>query len=103
MRPVDADALERKWRFDNEMVMVVDVTEIRNAPTIEPKTARWEDEYGGRYANPRYRCSACKAKALFHFEWDGLGHEQAVQDLSDHCHKCGAKMCKEADYAADRP
>ena len=34
-RPIDAIALEKKWRFDDQMVMVVDVTAIRNAPTVE--------------------------------------------------------------------
>ena len=35
MRLIDADAILKQWRFDNELVMVVDVIDIREAPTID--------------------------------------------------------------------
>lgn len=53
---------------------------------------RWEDEHGGKYANPRYRCSACKERALYKFERDLLGNWKEVQALTDYCPNCGAKM-----------
>lgn len=94
---VNENLPERTAEYGNDC-RKIGADEYWDDRAVPLRHALWEDEWGGRYANPRYRCSACKAKALFHFEWDGLGHEQAVQDLSDHCHKCGAKMCKEADH-----
>ena len=74
MRPVDADALERKWRFDNEMVMVVDVTEIRNAPTIEAEPVR----HGRRVKKGWwFACSLC---------------DVAVEPYYSYCPCCGAKI-----------
>lgn len=64
-------------------------------PTIEAEPvvhAHWEDEYGGKYANPRYRCSACKEKALYKMEQDELLSWHEVQALTDRCHHCGAHM-----------
>lgn len=54
--------------------------------------AHWEDMWGGLYANPRYRCSACKGKALFKLEIDCLGSWKEVQALTDYCPHCGARM-----------
>ena len=59
---------------------------------VEQKHGRWVDVYGGKYDNPRYACSECQEKALYTFEVDSLGHEIAVQELSDHCPECGVKM-----------
>lgn len=53
---------------------------------------RWEDEYDGKYANPRYRCSACKEKALYKFKKNGLDQWVEVQALTPCCPICGAKM-----------
>ena len=53
---------------------------------------RWVDRYGNKYANHLYECSECKEKALYRFEVDGLVRETVVQDLSDFCPNCGAKM-----------
>lgn len=68
---------------------------INHAPTVDAVPVvhgRWEDEYGGEYVNPRYRCSVCKGKALFKFERDWLGHHREVQALTPNCPHCGAKM-----------
>jgi rubrerythrin len=71
---------------------------IENAPTVDAEPvvyAHWEDEYGGKFANPRWRCSACKEKALYAFEVDSLGNEVEKQELSTRCPECGAHMYRE--------
>ena len=68
---------------------------VELAPTIdavEVVHGHWEDEYGGKYANPRYRCSVCKEKALFKFERDLLGNYKEVQALTPCCPYCMAKL-----------
>lgn len=60
--------------------------------------AHWEDEYSGKYANPRYRCSACKAKSLYRFKKNGLDQWVEVQALEQRCHCCGAHMDEEVVY-----
>ena len=104
MQLIDADALTKKIQFlirTHHRDAFDALNEIDNAPTIDPECLRpqgeWIDIYGGKYANPRYACSACGEKALYKFEVDALGHEKAVQALSDSCPKCGAKM-KGAGY-----
>lgn len=67
---------------------------IANGVEIK-KHGHWEDEYGGKYANPRYRCSRCKAKALYAFEKNGLDQWFEVQALTTRCHSCGAHMDEE--------
>ena len=59
--------------------------------------AHWEDEYGGMLANPRWRCSACKEKALYTFEVNSLGNEVEKQELSTRCPECGAHMYREGN------
>ena len=59
--------------------------------------ARWEDAYGGKYANPRYLCSACKARALYEFEKNSLGQWFEVQALTTRCYCCGAHMDEEVE------
>ena len=51
---------------------------------------RWEDEYDGAFANPKYRCSVCKEKALYRHERDCLGGWHEVQALTPICPYCGA-------------
>lgn len=46
---------------------------ISHGVTVRER-GRWEDEYGGKYANPRYRCPVCKERALYKFERDELGN-----------------------------
>ena len=68
---------------------------IENATTVDAVEvihAHWEDEHGGKYANPRYRCSACKERALYKFERDLLDNWKEVQALTDYCPNCGARM-----------
>ena len=57
--------------------------------------AKWEDEWGGKYTNPRYRCSACKTRALYRMEQDRLLTWHDVQSLTYRCHHCGAHMDEE--------
>ena len=53
---------------------------------------RWEDIYGGKYDNYRFRCSVCKEKSLFKEKRNTLGNWITVQALTDYCPNCGAKM-----------
>lgn len=59
---------------------------------MEVVIAHWEDMWEGKYANPRYRCSACKGKALWQSKQDLLGKWIDVQALTPFCPHCGAKM-----------
>lgn len=59
---------------------------------MDVKYAKWEDMFGGKYSNPRYRCSVCKGKALYDFERDLLGNWKEVQALTPFCPHCGIKM-----------
>lgn len=89
-RLIDADKL-CEGRVENDPVRIAAICE----PTVDAVPVvhgRWEDEYGGEYVNPRYRCSVCKEKALFKFERDLLGHYREVQALTPNCPHCGAKM-----------
>ena len=56
------------------------------------KHGRWEDIYNGKYENPRFRCSVCKARALYVPYLNALGNWADEQDLSNYCYNCGAKM-----------
>ena len=105
-RLIDADALEKDMRAyaDNKAYcghielangILKAVGRIDDAPTVdavEVVHARWEDEHGGKYANPRYRCSACKERALYKFERDLLDNWKEVQALTPHCPYCMAKL-----------
>ena len=66
--------------------------EIIPADAVEVVHGRWEDEYGGKYANPRYRCSVCKKRALYKFERDLLDNWKEVQALTPNCPYCMAKL-----------
>ena len=68
------------------------IAEIPTVDAVEVVHARWEDEYGGKYANPRYRCSACKEKSLYKFKKNGLDQWVEVQALTPYCPHCNAKM-----------
>lgn len=109
MRLIDADALHKtkiverkqifvdgKRRVTNLYTEVVMSVHVENAPTIDPESMRgqgeWEDEYGGQFENPRYRCSVCKEKALFKIDRDCLGGWHEIQALTPSCPICGAKM-----------
>ncbi len=71
------------------------LAQLRAAPAVdavEVVHGRWEDEHGGKYANPRYRCSVCKERALYKFKRDLLDNWKEEQALTPNCPNCGAKM-----------
>ena len=69
---------------------ILDLTTTVDA--VEVVHGRWVDEFGGKYANPKYICSHCTLKALDKQKRDVLGNWQTVQALTDYCPNCGAKM-----------
>ena len=75
-----------------KFVSVANLEKCKAADVVERKHGEWEDEYGGAFANPRYRCSVCKEKALYRHEQDCLGGWHEVQALTDFCPNCGADM-----------
>ena len=58
----------------------------------EERRGKWEDEFGGKYANPRYRCSLCKVRANYKMVQDELMSWHEEQALTDYCPYCGADM-----------
>lgn len=71
---------------------------VGGIPTVEAEPvvhAHWEDVYGGKYANQRYRCSRCKKKAQYRLERDLLLSWKEVQELTPRCPYCGAHMDEE--------
>jgi hypothetical protein len=56
------------------------------------KHGRWEDIYGGKYANPRFRCSVCKEKANYKFVQDELLSWHDAQVLTPYCPYCMSKL-----------
>lgn len=103
-RLIDADKLlnlydmgEEFERYASALSVPIPVIRqnINDMPTVdagEVVHGRWEDEYGGKYANPRYRCSICKEKALYKFERDLLDNWKEVQALTPNCPYCMAKL-----------
>lgn len=102
-RLIDADALKKSLRTDkgadavgHSVVKLLKVDNIIDeTPTVdavEVVRGRWEDEYGGKFANPRYRCSVCKGKALYKMERDVLLSWHEVQALTPICPYCMAKL-----------
>lgn len=77
------------------MMMYEIADEIIDAPAADVAPVvhgRWVDRYGGKYANPLYECSECKRRAPYKFENDSLNIGLWVQDLTDYCPNCGARM-----------
>lgn len=68
------------------------IMDAPNVDAVEVVHGRWVDRYGGKYANPLYECSECKKKAPYKFEDDSLHIGLWLQDLTDYCPNCGAKM-----------
>lgn len=66
--------------------------DAQTVDAVEVVHGRWEDEYRDAFANPRFRCSICKEKALYRIERDFLGTWNNVQALTPRCPFCGAKM-----------
>ena len=75
---------------DCRCMALIDVQPTVDA--VEVVHASWIDEFGGKYANPKYICSNCTLKALYKKKLDVLGKWQTVQALTDYCPNCGAKM-----------
>ena len=80
-----------------EFMIAIDVAiaDLADAPTIDAAPVvhgRWVDRWGGKYANPHYECSECKKSALYKCDYDVLANGLWLQDLSDYCPHCGAKM-----------
>ena len=68
------------------------IAELPDADAVEVVHGRWEDEHGGKYANPRYRCSVCNKRALYKFEIDLLDNWHEVQALTPICPYCMAVL-----------
>ena len=82
-----------QWDYKKELTVtkpVIDKMPIVDA--VEVVHGRWEDMYGGKYENPRFRCSLCKKKALYVPVQGLLGNWSDTQTLSKYCPNCGAKM-----------
>lgn len=106
------DALKTAWPGDKEEIRA-EMNGVRAALSIlkhhashggtvdavEVVHGRWEDMWDGKYANPRYRCSVCKEKALYKSVQDALLSWKDVQVLTPICPFCGAmlKGCNEDD------
>lgn len=75
------------------------ITETPAADVVEVVHGRWGDRYGGKYANPLYECSECKGTARYQQNYDVLDNGLWLQDLTDYCPHCGAKMDGGADNA----
>ena len=73
-------------------VMLTTRLKYATVDAVEVVHGRWEDEHGGKYANPRYRCSVCKKRALYKFERDLLDNWKEVQALTPNCPYCMAKL-----------
>jgi hypothetical protein len=70
---------------------------LLKAPTVDAVPVVqgwWEDEYGGKYQNKRYRCSVCKEKALYKNKQDILDNWVQEQELTPICPYCGAILRK---------
>ena len=82
-----------QWDFKKEFsVLKPVVDQMPTVDAVEVVHGVWEDEYGGAFSNPRYRCSVCKEKALFRHEQNSLGSWESVQTLTDYCPYCGADL-----------
>ena len=127
MRPIDADEIikvaEHAYHEWNLAMAAADTNRQVNltykmqdlckavkavaeaAPAIDPESMRptgeWEDEYGGQFENPRYRCSVCKEKAFFKLDRDCLGGWHEIQALTPYCPICGARLKGAGKDAAD--
>jgi hypothetical protein len=76
----------------NGIVAAIDVLYAPAADVAPVVHGRWEDVYGGKYQNKRYRCTVCQEKALFKFYQDELLSWHDEQKLSNYCPNCGANM-----------
>lgn len=81
MRLIDADLLEPDADYDDGEFWAVSMTQIENAPTIEPKKGTWYERYSHEdEERDGVRCSECGT----HYYLDG--------QLMNFCPNCGADM-----------
>lgn len=97
LKAIDPDKVTWRFGVPNTLDTMVDflriiINEQPAVDAVEVVHGRWEDEYGGAFSNPRYRCSVCKGRALYRHEQNCLGGWEDVQALTDYCPLCGAKM-----------
>lgn len=86
------DVYAKFGRTGTANLHIGDIDTIPRVDAVEVVHAHWEDMWGGKYANPRYVCSACKEKSLYRDERDVLGNWHQVQALTVFCPHCGAQM-----------
>ena len=101
-RLIDANALIERLKFKRTISEVglhrglqsamSQVEKAHTVDAVEVVHGRWEDVWGGKYSNKKYRCSVCSGKALYDTKRDVLGNWSAEQKLTPICPYCGAKM-----------
>ena len=107
-RLIDANKFKHKMKLEfldrrNKFISMKDLFEciddMNTVDAVEVVHGRWEDMYGGKYENLRFRCSLCKKKALYVPVQGMLGNWSDTQALSKYCPNCGAKMDGGSDDA----
>ena len=97
-RLIDAKPLmQNGWHLvqtgeSNRIIQSISLADVPAVDAVEVVHGLWEDMYGGKYANPRYRCSVCKEKALYKSVQDELLSWHEVQVLTPYCPYCMAKL-----------
>lgn len=87
MRPIDADALKEN-AVDTDYMPTdkwISVSDLENAPTIEPATAEWIS--GDCETYDKVICSNCASEPIISFDEEN----NAVYWLTPYCPFCGRK------------
>ena len=82
MRLIDADLLEPDADDDDGECWAYSITQIENAPTIEPKKGKWIRDYDTSNTISG-KCSVC--------DWEAHLYEDDVVGMN-YCPNCGADM-----------